>query len=102
MSEVCEDCEFCLNCTNCRSCLHCFSIVHCVQSLVLGPMRSDGCQFVVSVSGTIHAGRLVFASFKDARLHYEDHRNEPSFGDESVRILNFLEVEYKIRSASTV
>lgn len=60
-------------------------------------MRSDGYQFVVSKSGSVHAGCRVFKDFAEAREHWRKTRGGTPLGDETTVILDCLEALYKAR-----
>jgi hypothetical protein len=86
----CQDCWGCANCRNCRDCQNCWSCKNCsdikdaVNPIVVGPFRSDGLQFVMGASRSIHAGNHVMVSLAEAREHWEDN-------SETLLILDYLE-----------
>jgi hypothetical protein len=95
--DTCRDCTNCANCTNCSDCHNCIGIKNCKSSLIVGSTRSDGYQFVVSVSGTVHAGCRCFNNIKEARKHWRETKGSTPLGKETFRILKFIHKEYKIR-----
>ncbi|TNE46871.1 MAG: hypothetical protein EP341_09625 [Sphingomonadales bacterium] len=58
---------------------------------VVGPFRSDGYQFVLNGDGGVRAGCRVFDTMGEARKHWQDTRGGTSLGDETMRILDYLE-----------
>jgi len=96
----CTGCSSCVNCNSCTSCIDCRSclkIRKCSNALIQGPIRSDGYQFVMSKSGSVHAGCRVFSSVKQARKHWKETRVGTKLGDETMRILSFMAKEFKER-----
>ena len=68
--------------------------------MIVGPKRSDGWQFVIGKDGTVHAGCRVFDDFAEAYRHWAETRGGTPLGDETVRILNWLETELPLRRAA--
>lgn len=60
-------------------------------------MRSDGYQFVMTTTGTVHAGCRVFANMTEARTHWQRTRGGTPRGDETMRILDYLAAEFEAR-----
>ena len=59
--------------------------------IVVGPVRSDGHQFVMGASRSIHAGCRVMVSLAEAREHWSKTRGGTKLGDETMLILDYLE-----------
>ena len=87
----CTDCTNCTDCTYCTNCTNCTYCTRCTSPLIVGPCRSDGYQFVVGDTGSIHAGCRVFENMTDARKHWTDTRGGTPLGDETMMILDYLE-----------
>jgi hypothetical protein len=51
----------------------------------------------MSETGTVHAGCRVFNNMQDARDHWIKTRGGTPLGDETMRILDYLETEYEAR-----
>lgn len=62
-----------------------------VRPIVVGPVRSDGYQFVMGASRSIHAGCRVMVSLAEAREHWSTTRGGTKLGDETMLILDYLE-----------
>ena len=93
----CRNCHNCHNCHDCQHCQHCHDVRQIEGALIVGPVRSDGFQFVASESGSVHAGCRFFEDFDAARTHWQNTRAGTPLGDETFAILDFLENQYKIR-----
>lgn len=92
----CRNCEGCMDCKNCTDCRGCFSVDAVVSPLVVGPVRSDGYQFVMGASRSIHAGCRVFVSLSEARAHWlSDDYDKPELKAETARILDHIEAASK-------
>lgn len=99
----CVDCLDCTKCTDCTNCAHCFRCGDCVNCThcnfcrdctspkYVGPFRSDGYQFVMNSDGGIRAGCRVFHTMEEARKHWKRTRGGTPLGDETMKILDFLE-----------
>ncbi len=87
----CYDCSGCSRCSDCSGCSDCSRIAAAQQPLVVGPTRSDGYQFVMGASRSIHAGCRVFISLAEAREHWESTRGGTPLGQETMLILDYLE-----------
>ena len=95
----CYDCSECSHCRDCSGCGNCYKIKEAKNPKVVGPFRSDGYQFVMNWDGGIRAGCRVFDTIAMARTHWERTRGGTKLGDETMRILDFLENELKMREA---
>jgi hypothetical protein len=104
--NYCEGCEGCEYCTGCKYCVHCTNCTDCRNVMrvknpqVVGPVRSDGYQFVIGETGSIHAGCRVFATADEAREHWKKTRGGTSLGEESLAIIDFLERMASIMDAN--
>jgi hypothetical protein len=96
-STRCHDCKQCDFCDRCYSCN---KIQMCEGSMIVGPTRSDGYQFVMSESGSIHAGCRILSSIDKARQFWEERRGKTPLGNETQFILNQLEIVSKARRAT--
>jgi hypothetical protein len=105
--QDCRDCHYCQDCQNCRDCRDCRDCHYCqncsrvrnAQSpVVVGPSRSDGYQFVMGASRSIHAGCRVFVSLAEARTHFETTRGGTPLGAESLLILDQIEALAALRT----
>ena len=85
----------CRDCTNCSDCSDCSRVSSVATSLVIGPTRSDGYQFVMSKSGSVHAGCRVMPSLAEAREHWTRTRGGTPLGLETMLILDYLEAAAK-------
>jgi len=88
----CEDCKYCMACTDCTGCTDCREVE---TSLIIGPTRSDGYQFVMSNTGSVHAGCHVFENLEAARKHWDEKREGDPLGIETLQILDYLETRQK-------
>lgn len=68
--------------------------------IVVGPVRSDGYQFVMGASRSIHAGCRVMISLAEAREHWSKTRGGTMLGDETMLILDYLERASKMQEAA--
>jgi len=93
----CTDCTGCTRCTDCTCCTYCTRCTRCTDAKIIGPFRSDGFQFVMSAAGSVHAGCRAFATMADARGHWSRTRGGTPLGDETMRILDWLEAEFAAR-----
>ena len=91
----CTRCTRCTNCTDCTDCTNCFIISETERPLIVGPFRSDRYQFVINNDGGVRAGCRVFDSITEARSHWVETRKDTLLGDETMMILDFLEMRYK-------
>lgn len=94
----CSECKWCRGCSECSGCRWCSEIHNAKNPIVVGPFRSDRYQFVMGEGGTIHAGCRVFPSMAEAREHWTKTRGGTALGDETMRILDFLEAEASARA----
>lgn len=90
-------CHDCRNCTDCTDCTDCRRIKECKNSLIIGGFRSDNYQFVMSESGSIHAGCRVFENITEARKHWIETRENTKLGDETFILLDVMEKLYEMR-----
>lgn len=103
----CSGCSYCSRCSYCSGCLDCSDCSDCSRCsrvkdidkkpAVIGPSRSDGYQFVITMDGGVRAGCRVFGSFEEARMHWLKTRGGTLLGKETQRILDWCEAEYKAR-----
>jgi len=94
----CTSCTGCSNCTSCRNCTSCTNCTGCREvetPLIVGPTRSDGYQFVMSNTGSVHAGCRVFENFEAAHKHWDKKREGEPLGIETLQILDYLETRQK-------
>jgi len=95
----CTDCASCRNCTDCTDCTSCMRVKDIKEKpAVVGPFRSDNYQFVITKDGGVRAGCRVFDNFTDAREHWKTTRGDTPLGRETMRILDWCELEYKERN----
>ena len=64
---------------------------------MVGPVRSDGYQFVMGTGRSVHAGCRVFISLEEAREHWRATRGGTRLGDESLLILDQIEALAALR-----
>lgn len=93
-----KNCDNCTNCSGCSYCSYCSRCSDVASPIVVGPVRSDGYQFVMGASRSIHAGCRVFISLGAAREHWERTRGGTPLGRETMLILDQLEALASLRS----
>lgn len=71
-----------------------------VKPMVAGPFRSDGYQFAIGDTGSVHAGCRVFSTMAEAREHWTQTRGGTPLGDETMAILDFLEKMVELRKGA--
>ena len=97
-STACKDCTDCTGCMGCASCNLCTGCIGCREvetSLIVGPTRSDYYQFVMSNTGSVHAGCHVFENLEAARKHWDEKREGDPLGIETLQILDYLETRWE-------
>ena len=92
-----KNCHDCINCNHCINCTDCIKIRKCKNSLIVGGFRSDRHQFVMSESGSVHAGCRVFENITKAREHWVKTRINTKLGDETFALLDVMEKLYTIK-----
>jgi len=65
--------------------------------MAVGPFRSDGYQFAIGETSSVHAGCRVFSTMAEAREHWTLTRGGTPLGDETMAILDFLEKMAELR-----
>lgn len=93
--SYCSDCSYCLDCSYCSDCSR---VKDAHNPVVIGPVRSDGYQFVMGSGRSIHAGCRVFISLAEAREHWQTTRGGTKRGAESLLILDQIEALAALRS----
>ena len=93
-----KDCHACHDCHDCHACRYCSQIKNAQSPIVVGPSRSDGYQFVMGASRSIHAGCRVFVSLAEARTHFETTRGGTPLGTESLLLLDQIEALAALRA----
>ena len=96
----CSDCSDCSGCSRCSDCSGCSRVEDVVDPIVTGPVRSDGYQFVMGASRSIHAGCRVMISLAEAREHWSKTRGGTKLGDETMLILDYLERAAALKAAA--
>lgn len=85
---LCSNCRNCIDCSNCAGCIDC---KNCTAACIIGPTRSDGYTFFLSEDKHICAGCRNFATFAEARTHWNNTRKGTKLGIETEMILQALE-----------
>lgn len=77
---------------------NCSTVKNVTKPRVVGPVRSDGYQFVMGENRSVHAGRLAFATMAEARDHWRKTCGGTPLGAETAAILDALEALDRIRN----
>ena len=96
--SYCSYCSYCSDCSYCSYCSYCSQVKDVNRPVVVGPIRSDGYQFVMGAGRSIHAGCRVFVSLAEAREHWQTTRGGTKLGTESLLILDQIEALAALRS----